>query len=107
MKNLFYLLTIGGLLWLFFNPKGILTYNSKSNEVRRLDKKEKKHKLERDENKIKYRRLEEFINSIKNKDLEKQAQILEKHGPEIGLQLILRNLFKKGLVPLNVKKEPQ
>ena len=107
MKNLFYLLTIGGLLWLFFNPKGILTYNSKSNEVRRLDKKEKKYKLERDQNKIKYKWLEEFKHSIENKDLEKQAQILEKQGPEIGLQLILRNLFKKGLVPLNVKKEPQ
>ena len=107
MKNLFYLLTIGGLLWLFFNPNGILTYNSKSNEVRRLDKKEKKHKLKRDENKIKYRWLEEFINSMKNQDIEKQKQILEKYGSEIGFQLILRNLFKDGFEALKIiKKDP-
>ncbi len=53
MKTLFYSLTIGGLLWLFFNPNGILTYNSKSNEVRKLNKEQKKHKSERDENKKK------------------------------------------------------
>tara|TARA_Y100000817_G_C16778320_1_gene509368 strand:+ start:561 stop:887 length:327 start_codon:yes stop_codon:yes gene_type:complete len=105
MKNLFYLLTIGGLLWLFFNPNGILTYNSKSNDVRRLDKKEKKHKIERDEHKIKYRWLEELKNSIENKDVEKQKQILEKHGPEIGFQLILRNIFKEDYEALNIKKK--
>ncbi len=105
MKSLFYLLTIGGLLWLFFNPSGILTYNAKSNEVRRLDKKEKKHKLKRDENKIKYKWLEEFKNSIENKDSEKQNQILEKYGSEIGLQLILRNFFKEDFEALNIKKK--
>jgi len=105
MKNLFYLLTIGGLLWLFFNPSGILTYNAKSNEVRQLNKKEKKHKLERDKHKISYRWLEEFKNSIESKDLEKQKQILEKYGPEIGLQLILRNFFKEGFEVLNIKNK--
>ncbi len=105
MKNLFYLLSIGGLLWLFFNPNGILTYNSKSNEVRRLDKKEKIYKIERDENKIKYNWLEKLKNTIENKDLEKQKQILEKYGPEIGLQLILRNIFKQDYEALNIKKK--
>ena len=107
MKNLFYLLTIGGLVWLFFNPSGILKYNSKSNEVRRLDKKEKKYKLERDENKIKYNWLEEFKSSIEDKDLEKQKHILEKHGSQIGAELISRNFFKKYFEALKIiKKDP-
>ena len=105
MKNFFYLLTIGGLLWLFFNPKGILTYNSKSNEVRRLDKKEKKYKVERDKIRKKYNWLKEFKDSIENKDLEKQKQILEKYGAEVGFQLVLRNIFKDSYEALNIKKK--
>ena len=40
---LFYLLSIGGLLWLFFNPNGILVYNTKSKEVRLLIKQLKQY----------------------------------------------------------------
>jgi len=95
MKTLFYLLTIGGLLWLFFNPNGILIYNSKSNEVFKLEKKEKTHKQERDQKKIKFDWLEDFINSIENNNKERKKYLLEKNGSEIGRQLILRNFFKK------------
>ena len=105
MKRLFYLLTVGGLFWLFFNPNGILTYNSKSDEVRILNKKQKNHKLDRDEEKYRLDWLNDFIASIKNKDLEKQKQILEKNGSEIGLQLILRNYFEKEAEIFGIKKK--
>jgi len=108
-QRFFYLLTIGGLLWLFFNPNGILTYNSKSDEVRSLNKKQKNHKLERDEEKYRLDWLNDLIVSIKSKDLEKQKQakqILEKNGSEVGLQLILRNYFKKETEALKIKKGP-
>ena len=104
MKSLFYLLTIGGLMWLFFNPNGILTYNSKSNEVRLLNKKQEKHKLERDGKKYNFEWLKDFVESIENKDFKKQKQILEKNGSEIGLQLILRNYFKKEAEIFGIKK---
>ena len=104
MKNLFYLLTIGGLVWLFFNPNGILTYNSKSNEVRLLNKKQEKHKLERNEKKYNFEWLKDFVESIESKDFIKQKQILEKNGSEIGLQLILRNYFEKESEIFGVKK---
>ena len=107
MKTLFYSLTIGGLLWLFFNPNGILTYNSKSNEVRKLNKEQKKHKSERDENKKKFDWLKALIRDIDNKDLEKQKHILEKHGSQIGAELISRNFFIKYFEALKIiKKDP-
>ncbi len=95
MKTLFYLLTIGGLLWLFFNPNGILTYNAKNNEVFRLNKTKKKHEQKRDEKELEFNWLEDFIGSIDSNNKEKKKHLLEKHGSDIGLQLILRNFFKK------------
>ena len=105
MKFLFYLLTIGSLMWLFFNPNGILTYNSKSNTVRALNKQIDQHKNKRDKEKLQFNWLEDFLISIKNKDKEKQKHILEKHGSDIGLQLILRNFFKKETQALKIKKK--
>ena len=105
MKNLFFILTIGGLLWLFFNPNGILKYNSKSNEVRQLNKKYSKNEEAQNIEKTKFDWLTEYIKSIKNNDKEVQKHILEHHGSEIGIELIIRNLFKKDLEALKIKKK--
>ena len=61
MKNIFYLLTIGGLLWLFFNPNGILRYNTQSKEVRLLIKQLKQNENERDQKEQHFNWLTNFI----------------------------------------------
>ena len=95
MKNLFFILTIGGLLWLFFNPDGILKYNAKSNEVRRLNKKYSNNEEAQNIEKTKFDWLTEYIKSIESNNKEAQKHILEQHGSEIGIELIIRNFFKR------------
>ena len=44
MKNFIYILTIGGLLWLFFNPKGIFAYNTLNNKIQKQKKRLEEYK---------------------------------------------------------------
>ena len=104
MKSFFYLLTFGGLLWLFFNPNGILKYNTQSKEADLLIKQLKQNEEERNQQEQHLNWLTNFIKSIEENDKIRQKHILEKYGADIGIQLILRNFFKENSYPLKIKK---
>ncbi len=96
MKVLIYLFTIGLLLWVVFNPKGIIKYSTETTNLNRLNKQEnKKNKIKRDKD-LEYSELNNYIKSISD-----DPELSNSQPP--NLENIEKELMLRGIIPKNKK----
>ena len=92
MKNFIYILTIGGLLWLFFNPRGIFAYNTLNNKIQKQKKRLEEYKRTEQEHMKKINELNEFL---KQEDCKKN-NTLDQYDKKYYQDLHERNILEKG-----------
>ena len=92
MKSLIYLFSIGLLLWVVFNPEGIITYQQEVTKLKTLNNQE-----EAKDNllKIREQELEELKNYILSISDSPQLTI----APPPDLENIEKELILKGIIP--------
>ena len=103
MKVLIYLFTIGLLLWVVFNPKGIIKYSTETTNLNRLKKQEnKKYKIKKDKD-LEYSELNNYIKSISD---DQELSIPRPPNLEnIEKELMLRGIISKNKNMLRWNKE--
>ena len=94
MKVLIYLFTIGLLLWVVFNPKGIIKYSTETTNLNRLKKQEnKKYKIKKGKD-LEYSELNNYIKSISD-----DPELASSRPP--NLENIEKELMLRGIIPKN------
>ena len=104
MKKVIYILSLSALLWIFFNPNGILTYNSLNSSNIREEKKRDKVLKNKNIKQGKINWLNDYLLSINTNNKEVQSYYKNEYKKEIVKNLIQLNIFKKGTQVFNIKE---